>query len=90
VLTLAINFVAQKEEAAVKMLLVIGVRNPQSTACDVWSLLCGEDVASVKMLLVCGVLGRKSRGGCRLGDYGLKLKRGKTEVGQKVKRKRFF
>jgi hypothetical protein len=38
VLTLAINNVAQKEEAAMKMLLVLGVRNPQSTACDVWSL----------------------------------------------------
>jgi hypothetical protein len=30
--------VAQKEEAAMKMLLVLGVRNPQSTAYDVWSL----------------------------------------------------
>jgi hypothetical protein len=40
VLTLAINIVAQKEDARslVKMLLVLGVRNPQSTACDVWSL----------------------------------------------------
>jgi hypothetical protein len=38
VLTLAINNVAPKEEAAMKMLLVLGVRNPQSTACDVWSL----------------------------------------------------
>jgi hypothetical protein len=35
VLTLAINNVAQKEEAAMKMLLVLGVCNPQSTACDV-------------------------------------------------------
>jgi hypothetical protein len=38
VLTLAINIVAQKEEAAMKMLLVLGVRNPQSIACDVWCL----------------------------------------------------
>jgi hypothetical protein len=37
-LTLAINNVAQKEEAAMKMLLILGVHNPQSTACDVWSL----------------------------------------------------
>jgi hypothetical protein len=29
------NNVAQKEEAAMKMLLVLGVRNPQSTTCDV-------------------------------------------------------
>jgi hypothetical protein len=35
VLTLAINNVAHKEETAMKMLLVLGVRNPQSTACDV-------------------------------------------------------
>jgi hypothetical protein len=35
VLTLAINNVAQKEEAAMKMLLELGVRNPQSTACVV-------------------------------------------------------
>jgi hypothetical protein len=39
VFTLAINSFAQKEEAAMKILLVLGVRNPQSTACDVWSLL---------------------------------------------------
>jgi hypothetical protein len=38
VLTLAINIVAQKEEAAMKMLLELGVRNPQSTACEIWSL----------------------------------------------------
>jgi hypothetical protein len=38
VLTLAINNVAQKEEAAMKMLLVLDIRRPQSTACDVWSL----------------------------------------------------
>jgi hypothetical protein len=38
VLTLAINNVAQKEEAAMKMLLVLDVRNPQSTVCDIWSL----------------------------------------------------
>jgi hypothetical protein len=38
VLTLAIDNVAQKEKAAMKMLLVLGVRNPQSTACEVWSL----------------------------------------------------
>jgi hypothetical protein len=38
VLTLAINILAQKEEAAMKMLLVLGVRNPQSIACAVWSL----------------------------------------------------
>jgi hypothetical protein len=41
VLTLAINNVAQKEEADLKPyedVLVLGVRNPQSTACDVWSL----------------------------------------------------
>jgi hypothetical protein len=38
VLTLAITIVAQKKEAAMKMLLVLGVRNPQSIACDVWSL----------------------------------------------------
>jgi hypothetical protein len=31
VLTLAINNVAQNEEAAMKMLLVLGVRKPQST-----------------------------------------------------------
>jgi hypothetical protein len=37
-LTLARNIVAQKEEAATKMLLVLGVRNPQSIACDVRSL----------------------------------------------------
>jgi hypothetical protein len=39
VLTLAINNVAQKEEAAMKMLLVLDVCNPQSTACDVWSFV---------------------------------------------------
>jgi hypothetical protein len=38
VLTLAINNVPKKEEVAMKMLLVPGVSNPQSTACDVWSL----------------------------------------------------
>jgi hypothetical protein len=42
VLTFAINNVAQKEEADLKpcedVVLVLGVRNPQSTACDVWSL----------------------------------------------------
>jgi trimethylamine:corrinoid methyltransferase-like protein len=38
VLTLAINNVAQKEEAAMKMLLELGVRNTQSIACEVWSL----------------------------------------------------
>jgi hypothetical protein len=38
VLTLAINDVAKKEEVAVNMLLVLGVRNPQSIAYDVWSL----------------------------------------------------
>jgi hypothetical protein len=38
VLTLAINNVAQKEEAAMKMLLELCVRNPESTACEVWSL----------------------------------------------------
>jgi hypothetical protein len=38
VITLAINNVAQKEEAALKMLLELGVRNPQLIACDVWSL----------------------------------------------------
>jgi hypothetical protein len=38
VLTLAINNVAQKEEAVLKLLLVLGVRNPQSIACDVWRL----------------------------------------------------
>jgi hypothetical protein len=38
VLSLAINNVAQKEEAALKVLLLLGVRNPQSTACDIWSL----------------------------------------------------
>jgi hypothetical protein len=42
VLTLAINIVAQKEEAAMKMLLVLGVRNPQSIAYDIWSL-CFQD-----------------------------------------------
>jgi hypothetical protein len=35
VLTIAINNVAQKEEASMKMLLVLGVRNPQSTVCEV-------------------------------------------------------
>jgi hypothetical protein len=30
--------VAQKKEAAMKVLLVLGVCNPQSIACDVWSL----------------------------------------------------
>jgi hypothetical protein len=38
VLTLAITIVAQKKEAVMKMLLVLGVRNLQSIACDVWSL----------------------------------------------------
>jgi hypothetical protein len=38
VLTLAINDVAKKEEVAVNMLLVLGVRNPQLIAYDVWSL----------------------------------------------------
>jgi hypothetical protein len=38
VLTLAINTIAQKEEAAMKMLLVLGVCNPQSIACGVWYL----------------------------------------------------
>jgi hypothetical protein len=38
VLTLAINNVAQKDEVDMKMLLVLGVHNPQSAACDVWCL----------------------------------------------------
>jgi hypothetical protein len=38
VLTLAITIVAQKKEAAMKMLLVLGIRNPQSIAYDVWCL----------------------------------------------------
>jgi hypothetical protein len=41
VLTLAINIVAQKKDATLKFyedVLVLGVRNPQLTACDVWSL----------------------------------------------------
>jgi hypothetical protein len=33
-----ITIVAQKKEAAMKMLLVLGVRNTQSIACDVWCL----------------------------------------------------
>jgi hypothetical protein len=38
VLTLAINIVAQKEKAAVKMLWSSRRTQPQSTVCDVWSL----------------------------------------------------
>jgi hypothetical protein len=41
VLTLATNIVAQKEDATLKFyedVLVLRVRNPQLTACDVWSL----------------------------------------------------
>jgi hypothetical protein len=44
VLTLAINNVAQKEEATMKMLLKLGERNPQSTTCDIWSLRL-QDIA---------------------------------------------
>jgi hypothetical protein len=39
VLTLAIKNVSQKEEAAIKMLLVLGLRNPQSTACEVGAFI---------------------------------------------------